>query len=102
MRISDWSSDVCSSDLIALAGGINAIDGFEGYKPLSPEAAVAAAPDVLLISPRSLDLLGGRDGPRAIPEIALTPAGREGRRSDERRGGKECVSKCRYWWQPLN
>src|SRR3546814_15842316 len=68
MRISDWSSDVCSSDL-----------GFEGYKPLSPEAAVAAAPDVLLISTRSLDLLGGRDGLRAIPEIALTPAGREGR-----------------------
>src|SRR3546814_8783213 len=68
MRISDWSSDVCSSDL-----------GFEGYKPLSPEGAGAAAPDVLLISTRSLDLLGVRDGLRAIPEIALTPAGREGR-----------------------
>src|SRR3546814_8229514 len=56
--------DTSAAGIIALAGGINAIDGFEGYKPLSPEAAVAAAPDVLLISTRSLDLLGGRDGLR--------------------------------------
>ena len=60
--------------IIALAGGVNAIDGFESYKPLSPEAAVAAAPEVLLIGERSLDLLGGMAGLLAIPEVALTPA----------------------------
>jgi iron complex transport system substrate-binding protein len=60
--------------IIALAGGENAVDGFESYKPLSPEAAVAAAPDVLLIGERSLDLLGGMAGLLAIPEVALTPA----------------------------
>ncbi|MGE5766462.1 MAG: heme/hemin ABC transporter substrate-binding protein [Bacteroidota bacterium] len=60
--------------IIALAGGENAVDGFESYKPLSPEAAVAAAPDVLLIGERSLDLLGGMEGLLAIPEVALTPA----------------------------
>jgi len=60
--------------IIALAGGTNAIDGFESYKPLSPEAAVAAAPEVLLIGARSLDLLGGMAGLLAIPEVALTPA----------------------------
>lgn len=60
--------------IIALAGGVNAVDGFESYKPLSPEAAVAAAPDVLLIGERSLDLLGGMEGLLAIPEVALTPA----------------------------
>jgi iron complex transport system substrate-binding protein len=60
--------------IIALAGGVNAVDGFESYKPLSPEAAVAAAPEVLLIGARSLDLLGGMAGLLAIPEVALTPA----------------------------
>ena len=63
-----------AESIIALAGGDNAIDGFESYKPLSPEAAVAAAPDVLLIGERSLDLLGGMEGLLAIPEVALTPA----------------------------
>ena len=65
--------------IIELAGGVNAVDAFEGYKPLSPEAAVAAAPDVILVTNRSLRLLGGRTGLLRIPEIALTPAG-QGRR----------------------
>lgn len=65
--------------IIALAGGVNAIDGFKSYKPLSPEAAVAAAPEVLLVTQRSLDLLGGKEALLATPEIALTPAGRAGR-----------------------
>mgnify|MGYP001793582770 CR=1 FL=1 len=71
--------DTSAEGIIALAGGINAIDGFESYKPLSPEAAVAAAPEVLLVGSRSLDLMGGMDSLLAIPEIALTPAGRERR-----------------------
>ena len=65
--------------IIELAGGVNAVDAFEGYKPLSPEAAVAAAPDVILVTNRSLRLMGGRAGLFGIPEIALTPAG-QGRR----------------------
>lgn len=68
-----------AAGIIALAGGTNAIDGFEGYKPLSPEAAIAAAPEVLLVPSRSLDLLGGMAGLLSIPEISLTPAAREGR-----------------------
>ena len=64
-----------AAGIIELAGGINAVDAFEGYKPLSPEAAVAAAPDVILVTRRSLDLLGGVDGLLGIPEIGLTPAG---------------------------
>jgi iron complex transport system substrate-binding protein len=71
--------DTSAAGIIALAGGVNAVDAFESYKPLSPEAAVAAAPEVLLIGERSLDLLGGMEGLLSIPEIALTPAGREGR-----------------------
>ena len=65
--------------IIELAGGVNAVDAFEGYKPLSPEAAVAAAPDVILVTNRSLRLMGGQAGLIGIPEIALTPAG-QGRR----------------------
>ncbi|MPZ09544.1 MAG: ABC transporter substrate-binding protein [Kiloniellaceae bacterium] len=65
--------------IIHLAGGVNAIDGFESYKPLSPEAAVAAAPEVLLVTWRSLDLLGGLEGLLSIPEVALTPAAQNGR-----------------------
>ena len=34
--------------MIRLAGGVNALQGFEGYRPLSTEAIVAAAPDVIL------------------------------------------------------
>jgi iron complex transport system substrate-binding protein len=71
--------DTSAAGIIALAGGVNAIDAVESYKPLSPEAAVAAAPDVLLIGERSLDLLGGMEGLLSVPEIALTPAGKEGR-----------------------
>lgn len=65
--------------IIHLAGGVNAIDGFESYKPLSPEAAVAAAPEVLLVTRRSLDLMGGLEGLLSIPEVALTPAAQNGR-----------------------
>ncbi len=66
--------DTSAAGIIALAGGINAIDAFEGFKPLSPEALVAAAPDFILVTNRSLALLGGKQGLRAIPEISLSPA----------------------------
>ena len=71
--------NTAAAGIIELAGGVNAVAAFEGYKPLSSEAAVAAAPDVILVTNRSLRLLGGPEGLLAIPEIALTPAG-EGRR----------------------
>lgn len=68
-------SDTSAAGIVELAGGVNAVDGFNGFKPLSPEAAVAAAPEVLLVTDRSLELLGGESGLLAIPEIAVTPAG---------------------------
>jgi iron complex transport system substrate-binding protein len=71
--------ETSAEGIIALAGGVNAVDGFESYKPLSPEAAVAAAPEVLLIGARSLDLLGGMAGLLSIPEVALTPAAQNNR-----------------------
>lgn len=61
-----------AAGIIALAGGVNAIDAFEGFKPLSPEALVAAAPDFILLTNRSLDLLGGKQGVRTLPELSLS------------------------------
>jgi iron complex transport system substrate-binding protein len=68
-----------AAGIIGLAGGLNAVNAFEGYKPLSPEAAVAAAPDFILVTNRSLGLLGGESGLLSIPEIALSPAGKNRR-----------------------
>ena len=68
-----------AAGIIELAGGINVVDAFEGYRPLSPEAAVAAAPEVILMTEQSLSALGGEEGLHGIPEIALTPAGQQGR-----------------------
>ncbi len=65
--------------IIALAGGRNAVTEFDRYKPLSPEAAAGAAPDVVLVTERTLRLLGGRTALLARPEIAATPAGRAAR-----------------------
>lgn len=67
--------DTAAAGIIKLAGGENAIDAFKGYKPLSPEAIIAAAPDAILVTHRSMNFLGGIDGVLALPEIQETPAG---------------------------
>lgn len=65
--------------MIRLAGGINAVTAFEGFRPLSAEAVVTAAPDVILLTSQSLTRLGGAEGLGQIAGVALTPAGRAGR-----------------------
>lgn len=65
--------------IIRLAGGVNAVRGYDRYKPLSPEAAVAARPDVILTVKRTEEALGGKAKIAARREIAPTPAGRNGR-----------------------
>lgn len=62
--------------MITYAGGVNALSGFDGYRPLSPEAAIAAAPDVILCTREGVTALGGTDALLSRPGIALTPAGR--------------------------
>jgi iron complex transport system substrate-binding protein len=51
------------------------VTDYAGYKPLTAEAVVAAAPDVILMPARGLESIGGIDGLLTIPGIALTPAG---------------------------
>ena len=49
---------------------------FAGYKPLTPEAMIAAAPDILLSTDQGLAAVGGIDGLLKAPGLAQTPAGR--------------------------
>lgn len=72
-------TDTAADGIIELAHGRNAIQQFSGYKPLSREAVVAAAPDVLLTTQRTVDRFGGRQALLARPELASTEAGRAGR-----------------------
>ena len=65
--------------MIELAGGENAITGFEGFKPMSAEAVVEAEPDVILALTRGLESIGGTKGLLEQPGIPLTPAGKQKR-----------------------
>lgn len=56
--------------MIALAGGTNAVTGYEGYRPLTPEALAAAAPDLLLFTTLGLESLGGRAGLAGLAAFA--------------------------------
>src|SRR3546814_1971693 len=78
LRISDWSSDVCSSDLSSTA---------HCWAP----------------SPRSST---DTTGPQPVCTAVVTRTNRTRsaavQRSEERRVGKECVSTCRYRWSPYH
>lgn len=62
--------------MIALAGGVNAVSGYDGFKPLTSEGVVTAAPDVILVPSRGLEQAGGIEELLRQPGLALTPAGR--------------------------
>lgn len=68
-------SGTAADGIIRLAGGVNAIDGFAGYKQLSDEAAITARPDVILMMDRGGDHSASVDDIFALPAIASTPAG---------------------------
>src|SRR3546814_11302026 len=97
MRISDWSSDVCSSDLLfsrELALGSTIIPtkaasvlGWSSRRPISHGQGF------------TLDLqVGSGHFAAAVDQCKF-----EGLpRSEERRVGKECVSTCRSRWSPYH
>ncbi|AVA22560.1 MULTISPECIES: hemin ABC transporter substrate-binding protein [unclassified Rhizobium] len=60
--------------IIKLAGAINAVDSFSGYKPLTDEAIIEAKPDVILIMDREGPLSIKEDDLLKQPAISLTPA----------------------------
>src|SRR3546814_13190243 len=127
MRISGWSSDVCSSDLYAASLTMGAgqfctnpglvialegsdLDAFVG----AAAAALGQSPAQQMLTPaihsafgRGVDALSGHD---AVETLARGPAGEGANqaqaalfgadRPEERRFGNECVSTCRSRWRP--
>src|SRR3546814_21031305 len=90
MRISDWSSDVCSSDL----GAFTDLFDFCGRvdKRLCNRRVIEA-----LVKAGAFDALDDR---RSTPFASVGNAMDVAERSEERRVGKECVSTCRSRWSP--
>lgn len=67
-------SDTAGDGIIKLAGGVNAVEGFSGYKQMSDEAIVTARPDVILTMKNAGPPIS-EDELFANPSIASTPAG---------------------------
>ena len=62
--------------IIALAGAVNAAADVEGYKPLTDEGIIAAAPDAVLVMQRGDHALSASDV-FGLPAFAATPAARD-------------------------
>jgi len=60
--------------VIRMAGGVNAAEGFDGYKALTDEAASVAAPDVILMMDRGGAHDLSAEALFALPALAITPA----------------------------
>src|SRR3546814_10817803 len=80
MRISDWSSDVCSSDLLIAGAGYIANEFAGIFNEFGAKVTIINRSDQLL---------------RGYDESVRD-------RSEERRVGKECVSTCRSRWSPYH
>src|SRR3546814_21191778 len=126
MRISDWSSDVCSSDLATmkkseissscekLFAGEAIVEPFAGHLVAAVgEPAIGlkkdrGAEELVAVPPiaRAARRATGAENTLVKP-VELFAFGRRleallaaRRSSEERRVGKECVSTCRSWWWP--
>lgn len=65
--------------MIRIAGGDNALSGFEGFKPASSEALIGAAPDVIVLTDLAANAAGGVERFFELPGIESTPAGKRRR-----------------------
>ena len=74
-RVMVSGSDTAADGIIAMAGGVNAIAGYSGYKQLTDEAIIDAAPDLILAMDRGAELDVQADQLLVHPAIAATPAG---------------------------
>src|SRR3546814_7830345 len=82
MRISDWSSDVCSSDLASIGQRIHFRRTLARGSRLADHHLGVAPPQ--------------------FPHVIVEAHALEQLRSEERRVGKECVSTCRSRWSPYH
>lgn len=70
-------ANTSANAMIAYAGARNAIPGLSGFKPLTPEAVIAANPDVILVTDQGMKAVGGIGGVLRFPGISQTRAGKE-------------------------
>src|SRR3546814_12142984 len=102
MRISDWSSDVCSSDLTREAARGELIDRWDRERQAEPSASRI----ILTHTNSEVRELNeaARGSMRAAGDLGDDVAIKveRGARSEERRVGKECVSTCRSRWSPYH
>src|SRR3546814_13438743 len=108
MRISAWSSDVCSSDLLSVGGNIasgipRSVRGKAARHAIVEEALAGAGLDGY--ANRDPTTLSG--GQRARVSLLRVLVSRPralllDERSEERRVGKECVGTCRSRWSPVH
>src|SRR3546814_2257334 len=93
MRISDWSSDVCSSDRRAAIGD---------YQRDAARAFIDNGADLILghgtLVTKGIEVYNGKVIFYSLGKFLMKGP----RRSEERRVGKECVSTCRSRWSPYN
>lgn len=80
-RLTGAGAGTSAAAMIALAGGQNALTGFDGYKALGDEAIAAAAPEVILMMARRGEDAGGHGMAdlASHPALAATPAAKAGR-----------------------
>lgn len=74
-RIIAAGSGTAAEGIIRMAGSQNAVQGFEGYKPLTDEALLQAAPEVILLMDRRGPMAVSDEDLFANPALAATPAG---------------------------
>src|SRR3546814_13848290 len=105
MRISDWSSDVCSSDLFVIGRNIGVVNNPVVGGPdrvVNLESSVKTFYDGLLLSveKRFNNRFGFRASYTLSKSFNYANDDQIPFRSEERRVGKECVSTCKSRWPP--
>src|SRR3546814_19563633 len=102
MRMSDWSSDVCSSDLcVILFPNMQARD----VQPICKDIIESLNSAALNIGKRFFQLksaMGVIDIDKRMNAKEAISAASRACRSEERRVGKECVCACRYRGAPVH
>lgn len=71
--------DTAAAGIIKLAGGINAVDGYSGYRPLTPESVIASNADYVLVTRQTVQAMGGKQAILDQPSLNRTPAGKAGK-----------------------